>query len=125
MNDIRVVYVAGKFTSENAWLIHRNVHRAEALAMAVAEAGAMPLTPHLNTKNFHGTMSEEFWYAGTLELLRRCDAMILVPGWEDSKGVKAEVEEARKRGMPIFERVEELKAWLALNSELGRIDANG
>lgn len=118
MIDIRIVYVAGRFSAPDQWQRARNVRAAENLAFAVAQAGAMPLNPLNNTHNFFGTLTEEFWYAGTLELLRRCDAMILVPGWEDSKGVKAEVEEARKRGMPIFERVEELKAWLTIDREL-------
>jgi nucleoside 2-deoxyribosyltransferase len=107
-----VVYVAGPFTAPNAWEVHRNVCRAESLALAVAEAGAMPLCPHTNTQHFHGTLPPAFWYDGTLELLRRCDAIILVPGWEASKGTQEEVVEAKRRGMPVFERVEELKAWL-------------
>lgn len=112
MDEIKIVYVGGKFTGKNSWEIHRNVFRAESLGMAVAEAGAMPLIPHKNTSNFFGTMTEEFWYRGTLALLKRCDAMILVSGWEDSKGTRAEVEWARANGMPVFERVDELKAWL-------------
>lgn len=109
----KVVYIGGKFTGKNSWEIHRNVFYAESLGLAVAEAGAMPLIPHKNTSNFFGTMTEEFWYEGTLELLKRCDAMILVSGWEDSKGTKAEVEWARDNGIPVLESVGELKAWLA------------
>lgn len=110
---MKIVYVAGKFTGPTAWAVHRNVCAAEEVAMLVAEAGAMPLTPHLNTKNFDGTKSAEFWYAGTLELLRRCDAMILVPGWETSKGVQSEMVEAHNRNIPVFESVVTLKAWMA------------
>lgn len=110
---MRVVYVAGKFTGKNSWEIHRNVFHAESLGMAVAEAGAMPLIPHKNTSNFFGTMTEEFWYEGTMELLRRCDAMILVPGWETSKGTRDEVEWARKGGMRVFTEIDQLKTWLA------------
>lgn len=112
-DEIKIVYVAGKFTGKNSWEIHRNVFHAESLGMAVADAGAMPLMPHANTAHFHGTVTDAFWYKGTLALLKRCDAMILVPGWEDSKGTRAEAEWARANGMPVFERVEELKAWLA------------
>lgn len=111
MDDV-IVYVGGKFTGKNAWEIYRNVFRAETLGMAVAEAGAMPLIPHKNTSNFFGTITEEFWYKGTLALLKRCDAMILVPGWEDSKGTKDERAWAKANDMPVFERVEELKRWL-------------
>lgn len=108
---MRVVYIAGKCTSANTWETEKNIRRAENLAFAVAEAGAMPVTPHSITRFFHGTLTL-FWYAGTLELMRRCDAIILVPGWETSEGATTEVEQARNRAMPVFERVDELKAWL-------------
>jgi hypothetical protein len=110
---MRVVYVAGKFSAPDQWQRARNVRAAEAVAFAVAEAGAMPLNPLANTANFFGTLEDEFWYDGTLELLRRCDAVILVPGWQGSKGVQREIDETFIRKMPLFERVEELKTWLA------------
>lgn len=110
---MRVVYVAGRFSAPDQWQRARNVRAAENLAFAVAEAGAMPLNPLANTANFFGTLRDEFWYEGTLELMHRCDAVILVPGWEGSKGVAAELKEAKRLGMKVFERVEELKEWLA------------
>lgn len=113
---MKVVYVAGKFTAPDTWQRVRHVRKAEELGFAVAEAGAMPLIPHANTTNFDGTLSVEFWYEGTLELLRRCDAMILVPGWEGSRGVAAEIAEAKNLMLPIFERMEELKIWLKENT---------
>jgi hypothetical protein len=109
---MKIVYVAGKFAGANDWERYKNVRRAEHLGFAVAEAGAMPLIPHMNTAHFHGTLTDEFWYEGTLELLKRCDAMVLVPGWEDSRGTAEELKWARVVEMPIFERIDELKAWL-------------
>jgi hypothetical protein len=114
---MRVIYVAGKFTAPDTWRRLRHVRAAETLGYAVAELGAMPLIPHANTTSFDGTFTAEFWYAGTLELLRRCDAMILVPGWEGSRGVAAEIEEAKNLMIPIFERVDELKIWLATSEK--------
>lgn len=110
---MRVVYVAGKFTGANGWEVARNIRRAESWGFAVAEAGAMPFIPHANTASFHNTLTDAFWYQGTLEMLRRCDAIILVPGWEDSKGALAEVAEAKKLNMPIFTGVGPLRTWLA------------
>jgi hypothetical protein len=97
----------------NDWQIRRHIHRAATLGYEVAKLGAYPVIPHTNTGSvFMGTETPEFWYAGTLELLRRCDAIILVMGWEDSKGSTAEVEEARRLEIPVFTRVDELKTWL-------------
>lgn len=111
---MRVVYVAGPLLGPNDWEVTRNIHRAASLGYEVAKLGAYPVIPHTNTGSvFIGTMTPEFWYAGTLELLSRCDAMVLVPGWEDSKGTREEVQEAKRNSMPIFERVDDLKKWLA------------
>lgn len=71
---MKVVYIAGKFTGPDAWTIHSNVFAAEQAAFEVQKLGAMPLCPHANTAHFHGVNTPEFWYEGTLELLRRCDA---------------------------------------------------
>ena len=113
---MKIVYVAGKFTGPNAWVIEQNVRAAEAVGMRVAEAGAMPLIPHANTRYFHGTATVEFWYEGTLEMLRRCDAVIMVPGYELSRGACAEREEAHRLRLPVFfvvdNRIDGLVSWL-------------
>lgn len=99
---MKLVYVAGPFTAPTAWQIAENVRAAERAGLQVACCGAMPVIPHANTANFHGTCTPEFWYAGTLELLRRCDAIVLIDGWRGSRGAVIEKETAEKRGMPVF-----------------------
>lgn len=109
---MKVVYIAGKFTGANTWEIENNVRAAETMALQVAKLGAMPLCPHTNTRFFHGTCTHEFWYAGTLELMVRCDAIMLVPGWEESNGVKMELVEAEARKMPVFDSLAALSDWV-------------
>jgi len=100
---VKVVYVAGLFRGPTAWHIERNIRRAEEVGLAVAEAGAAPLIPHANTRFFHGTLTDEFWLAATMEMLNRCDAVMMVPGWPDSKGALAERDEAKRLNMPVFD----------------------
>jgi hypothetical protein len=99
---VKVVYIAGPYTAPNAWAIEQNIRRAEEAGMYVAECGAMPIIPHANTRFFHGTKTAQFWYDGTLELLRRSDAILLVEDWERSKGAREEREEAERLGLKIF-----------------------
>lgn len=88
------VYVAGPYRGPNRWVVHQNIQLAEALGMQVACLGAVPVIPHTMYSAFDGTITNEFWLEATLELLRRCDALLLVPGWERSVGAKGEKIEA-------------------------------
>ena len=38
----------------------------------------------------------------TLSQLRKCDFMYVLKNWEDSKGVKIEIEQTKKLNIPIF-----------------------
>lgn len=115
-----VVYIAGPFRGPTAWDIEENVRHAERTALQVSREGFVPLCPHTNTRFFQGQGSDQFWLDATLELLRRCDALLTVPDWIDmdgkerswknSKGTAGEVAEARAQGIPVFHSIEEMKA---------------
>ena len=111
---MRIVYVAGRYRADNAYGIHANVFRAEAAALKVAQAGAMPLTPHLNTAHFQGTQPDAFWLEGTMELLRRCDAIYIfeIDDLKTSSGTRGELTEATRLALPVFYSVHALKQWL-------------
>jgi hypothetical protein len=97
---IKVVYIAGPFRGATSWQIAENVRNAERYGLEVARLGAMPLIPHANTAHFHGEGDDQVWIDGTLELLRRCDAAVFIPGWQRSKGSQGEWDECRVRRMP-------------------------
>jgi hypothetical protein len=109
---MKIVYIAAPFRAKNAWEIEKNIRRAEVIGFEVAKLGAMPLIPHANTRFFHGTLPDQFWLDGTMELLRRCDAAFFLAGWEKSSGCRAEREEAERR-MAVFEYLPDLELWLA------------
>lgn len=108
----RVVYVGGPFRGPNHWAIAQNIRRAEELALEVWRLGAVALSPHLNSMHFDGVLPDETWLKGDLELLSRCDAMILTAGWRESAGTLAEVQHADTTGKPVFEHLQELALWL-------------
>jgi len=62
----------------------------------------MPLIPHSIGARMAGTETESFWLRGTLELMRRADAVLVMPAWERSEGTMGEVDEAQRLGMPVF-----------------------
>jgi nucleoside 2-deoxyribosyltransferase len=108
-----VVYVAGPYRNPSNWEIHRNIFVAETLAFEVWKAGMCALSPHLNTAHFQYALPDEVWLQGDLEMLRRCDALIVTMGWENSAGTRAEVAFAKSHDIPVFFTIAGLKRWAA------------
>ena len=101
---MKVIYIAGKYRGPNAWAVEQNIRAAEEVAARVWAMGMVALCPHANSRHMEGVASDEVFLAGTLELMRRCDAVLLVPNWRDSEGARAEVAEAERLGLPVFGR---------------------
>lgn len=116
---MKVVYIAGPFRGPTPWAIEQHVHHAEALAYEVAKLGAMPLCPQANTRHSHGLLTEEFWLEGTVELMSRCDAVLLTDDWHDSAGARNEVQVAHKLSLPVFDSIDGLRVWLMRKDEQG------
>lgn len=110
---MKVVYIAGPFRGPSAWAIEQNIRRAEEAALEVWRLGAAALCPHTNTRFFQGAAPDDVWLTGDLELLRRCDAVLLVVGWDQSSGARREKEVAEEIGLPVFDALRDLSAWLA------------
>ena len=110
---MKVVYIAGPFRGSNSWEMEQNIRRAEALALEVWRLGAACICPHTNTRFFQGAADDAVWLDGDLEILRRCDAVLMVSGWERSSGSKAEREEAVKVHIPVFLLPVSLARWLS------------
>lgn len=115
---MKIIYVAGPFRAPDAWGIESNVRRAEIAGYEVARLGYMPLIPHANTRFFHGgPFTDSFWLEGTQELLRRCDAILMIEGWDLSEGSKAELKLAEELGLGIFYSLQELREYEAYHRD--------
>lgn len=110
-----VVYIGGPFRAATAYKVFQNINKAEALAYEVWAAGMVAICPHNNTRHFDGELTDSVWLDGDLELLKRSDAMILVEGWERSKGASAEVAFAQDQGIPVFTTIQNLLEWKGLS----------
>jgi nucleoside 2-deoxyribosyltransferase len=92
----------------DCWQVEQNIRRAEELAWRVWEAGFTALCPHTNTRFYQNSLPDDTWLAGDLELLRRCDAVLLTLDWMRSSGARAERDFAINEGVSVFTTVEDL-----------------
>jgi hypothetical protein len=99
-----VGYVAGPYRSQTEWGLVYNIRMSEEWALYGWSQGCAMISPHKNTAHFGGAMGLEdtIWLDGDLEIIRRCDFVFLVPGWERSSGTLAEIEFAKKFDIPLF-----------------------
>ena len=104
---MQIAYIAGKYRDTYPYQIQENIDRAKEVAKEVWKAGHVAICPHLNSINFEGINTEQHFIDGTLEILRRCDALILVPGWETSQGTLGEIKEAEKLRIPVLYSVDQ------------------
>lgn len=112
--DHKVVYIAGPYRAKDYLTKQENIHAAACMAARVWKLGHVALCPHLNSAHLDEYGDEKLFVDGTLELMRRCDAVLTTfPGASlISEGARGEVLEARRLGIPVFERFEELEEWL-------------
>lgn len=100
---MRVIYVSGPITHPDIWGRKKNIDYAMDVAREYWKQGYAVICPHSNTYLMDGhDVSWETFLAGDFELIRRSDAVVMLPGWEDSKGARAELDFARELGKEIF-----------------------
>jgi hypothetical protein len=99
---MQVVFISGPYRAATIRGIQENIRRAEEWMIKFILAGWAVICPHKNTALFDGLAPDETWLKMDRELLSRCDAVFMMPGWEKSEGAKAERQEARRLGLRII-----------------------
>lgn len=103
-----IIYLAGPYTGKDKGETVSNIAKARCVAHDCWEAGYATICPHMNTAEFDDIEPSTF-YAGDLEILERCDCVLLIPGWDASFGARLEVKHARRLGIPIYVSLKEIR----------------
>ncbi len=100
---MKLAYVAGPYRAPTAHERQENIHQARRWAGELWKRGYAVICPHMNTANLDGTASEAEFLAGTLEMMKRCDVVFLMPRWKESEGARHEKSVATALGMDVRE----------------------
>lgn len=101
------VYVAGAYSSDNVLGVLTNMRKGMRKATELFVKGYAPFCPWLD---FHYTLmlqgEEQLtvpnYYDYSLAWMEVSEAVLLVDGWENSKGTLAEIKRAEELGIPVF-----------------------
>jgi len=97
------IFVSGPYTGETELEIAENVVIAERFSQELMRLGHIPFCPHSMTHNWDrgtGLRWEDFMEL-CLATLERCDAIYLLPRWNESRGSMLELE--RAKSLRLFE----------------------
>lgn len=111
-NDhIYTVYVAGAY-SGYIMDVASNIRKGRRMCIDLVLSGYNPYCPWNDWEwaVVADIPIEAFQRVGIAHLLKS-DCVLLVPGWEDSKGTRREIEIAQEMGIPVFESMTELHTW--------------
>jgi hypothetical protein len=99
-----VIYLAGPYSASHRADIRHNVEIAHRFAEKIWRWGYTCLSPISNTAWMdNAEMQWEDWMDGDFVMLERCDAIVMLPGWSNSRGATAERQHAIDMGIPVYE----------------------
>lgn len=110
----KLVYIAGPYSANTQQEIEANITRAIGAAVWCAEHRIFYFCPHMNSAYMDKLSPNTpvlFYYAMDEEILSRCDAVLVLPGWENSEGTLAEIEYCKLHHVPYFYGREGLLNW--------------
>lgn len=103
MQKNKVIYISGKYRSHLGMNgVHENIQLARKYAIKYWKLGFAVICPHMNTAFLDGVDTDLMFLDGDIEILRRCDTIVMIPNWEDSGGAMAELAVAKEMGMEII-----------------------
>ena len=103
---MKIIFIAGPYFSDgNHEKIEENIRNAEKYQIALADQGIGFFCSHSHTEHFEqkSNAPEEFYKEMDMLILQRAaDAIIAIPGWENSPGAKNEITWAKENNLKIF-----------------------
>jgi hypothetical protein len=110
------IFVSGALNSDSIGFL-KNVRKMLIVGHQVRKNGFRAYVPcdDILISLVGGCFEHESHLNYDLDELEECHALLLVPGYENSKGVKGEREKAKELDIPEFQCMCELKKYFGVN----------
>lgn len=123
------IYIAGPYGARNGACgatLEANVGRAVEAARALVLKGHNPMCPHLyhyidRLPDGGKLTDEDTWLAICMQWVQFCEAILMLPGWENSTGAKQEHALAMKLRMSVYYHIGDVPGLGMITPELGNI----
>ncbi len=104
---MKLIYIAGPYRSTWPWPINWlgrliNINRARRMAHQVWRDGHMAVCPHMNSAMMDGVCPDNNFLKCGIKLLKSCDYILILKGWDTSSGTMAELHEANRLKIPCI-----------------------
>jgi len=100
------IYVAGPYSADNVIDVLKNIGRGEKACAKLFMLGYAPFCPWHDksfvTDNPESDFSVDEFYEYSMAWLEVSDALLVLRGYEKSKGALAEISKAESLGIPIY-----------------------
>jgi len=110
---MRRLYIAGPYSADNVITVLNNMRKGMRISTEAFLAGFAPFCPWLDYQytlmlREGESLTVPDYYGYSNAWLEVSDGILLIEGWENSKGALAEKVLAEKLGIPVFYRLEDV-----------------
>lgn len=98
-----LIYLASPYSDPDSAVIEQRYRGVLRILARLTLKGLICYSPIVHNHHIEIGKDWQVWERIDSEFLRRCDRLIVVKlqGWEQSRGVQAEIELAKSRSLPI------------------------
>lgn len=101
----KLVYIAGPYSSEDRKQKRANIEAAINAALWCARNRIYYFCPHMNSAYFDDlapNVPATFYHDMDIRIAWTCDGLLLLPGWEESRGALGEYSFFTQGNKPVF-----------------------
>lgn len=99
---MELVFISGPYRAKTIYEIKKNIDNAEKIGLKYFKIGYAVFIPHKNSAFFDGSCDDSVWLNSCIEILKRCDKIVMMSNWQKSSGAISEYNYARKNNIEVI-----------------------